>query len=246
MTESRYIEKRGYLSKYSHERTLARREPEFDDAWFRAAREDFPRFVPYIIQRCGVVFRGRVLEFGAGGAWLSAELSKLPTVVEVTAIDWEPRALRDHAPKVFDVLKANKAKITRMPGDVHQLDFPANHFDFVVCSAVLHQAPNLVQALREIKRVLKPGGKFVAIREPICPLVKLKTRARAEAALARAGIAVRFYTLADYKEHFKQAGLPVEAWRVNLSGGFKYYVNKIVNGLTHARYAFVGTKRGRG
>lgn len=246
MSESRYIDKRGYLSGYSHERALPRREPDFDAAWFRSAHKDFPRFIPYLARRCGVVFRGRVLEFGAGAAWLSAELSKLPTVVEVTAIDCVPKVLRDEAPKVFDALKANKAKITRMPGDVHKLDFPANHFDFVVCSAVLHQAPNLVQALREIKRVLKPGGKFVAIREPICPLVKLKTRARAEAALSRAGIAVRFYTLADYKEHFKQAGLPVETWRVNLADGLKYYVDKIVNGLTHARYAFVGTKRGRG
>ena len=65
------------------------------------------------------------------------------------------------------------------------------------------------------------------------------------ARLVATGVNDRFYTLSDYKEFFKQAGFPLEVKRVNLSRGFKYYVNKMVNGLTHARYAFIGTKRGR-
>ena len=40
--------------------------------------------------------------------------------------------------------------------------------------------------------------------------------------------------------------MTMEEKRVNLSSGFKYYVNAMVNGLTHARYAFVGTKRSKG
>ena len=120
-----------------------------------------------------------------------------------------------------------------------------NHFDFVVCSAVLHRAANIVQVMREAKRVLKPGGQFVAIREPVWPLVKIKSRAKMLAKLVDTGVNERFYTLADYKEFFKQAALPLQVKRVNLSSGFKYYVNKVVNGLTHARYAFVGKKPGR-
>ena len=65
------------------------------------------------------------------------------------------------------------------------------------------------------------------------------------AKLVATGVNERFYTLADYKEFFKQASLPLQVKRVNLSSGYKYYVNKMVNGLTHARYAFVGTKHGR-
>jgi len=114
-----------------------------------------------------------------------------------------------------------------------------------VCSAVLHRAANIVQVLREAKRVLKPGGQFVAIREPVWPLVKIKSRAKMLAKLVATGVNERFYTLSDYKEFFKQAALPLQVKRVNLSSGFKYYVNKVVNGLTHARYAFVGKKPGR-
>jgi ubiquinone/menaquinone biosynthesis C-methylase UbiE len=249
--ESRYLEKKAYLSRYAHERLLARRESpdrvkaEFSDEWFRKAKEELPKFVPFLTEECGVEFRGRVLEIGAGGAWFSAELSKLTKVVEVITTDFSPKLLQEQAPKVFQALNANTAKITRMPGDFHQLDFPANHFDYVVSSAALHQATNIVQVLREAKRVLKPGGQFIAIREPVWPLVKIKSRAKMMAKLIATGVNDRFYTLADYKEFFKQAALPCEARRVSLASGFKYYVDKMVNGLTHARYAFIATKRGK-
>ena len=253
--ESKYIEKKAYLSRYAHERTVAVRESAARKAkesgaeaeWLRSVQEDWPRFIPFLTKKCRIEFRGRILEIGAGGAWLSAELSKLPKVVQVITTDFSPMLLKEQAPKVFLLRKANTAKITRMPGDFHKLDFPNNHFDFVVCSAVLHDSANIVQVLREVKRLLKPGGQFVAIREPVWPLVKIKSRAKMVAKLVKTGVNERFYTLADYKEFFRQAALPLEVKRVNISiGWFKYYLNAVVNGLTHARYAFIGTKRGRG
>jgi ubiquinone/menaquinone biosynthesis C-methylase UbiE len=252
-TDSKYVERKAYLSRYAHERTLAVREAAAkaaaesgnEAAWLRSLKEELPRFIPFLTRKCGLEFRGRILEIGAGGAWLSAELSKLPNVVEIIATDFSPKLLQEQAPKVFKVLKANTAKITRMPADFHQLEFPKSHFDFVVCSAVLHDAANIVQVLRESKRVLKPGGKLVAIREPIWPLVKIKSRARMLEKLVATGVNERFHTLADYKEFFRQAALPLVVKRVNVSIGFKYYVNAVVNGLTHARYAFIGTKHGK-
>ena len=41
------------------------------------------------------------------------------------------------------------------------IPFPDNSFDSVVCRSVLHHIPIPDKALSEIKRVLKPGGKFV-------------------------------------------------------------------------------------
>jgi SAM-dependent methyltransferase len=249
--ESKYVEKKSYLSRYTHEQMVAVRESEervaaeFNPEWFRLVKEDLPKFIPFLTGKCGVGFRGRILEIGAGGAWFSAELSKLPNVVEIVVTDISPRLLQEQAPKVFKLLHANGAKITRMPGDFHKLDFPANHFDFVVCAAVLHHATNMVQLLREAKRVLKPGGRFVAVREPVWPLMTLRSRARARARLVAAGVADPFYTLADYREFFTQAGLVLETRRVNLARGFRYYVNNLVNGLTHARYAFIAVKKGR-
>ena len=252
-TESKYIEKKSYLSRYAHERTVAVRESEArlaaefgnEEKWLRCVKEECIRFVPFLTKKCGLEFRGRVLEIGAGAAWLSAEISRLPRVVEVITTDYSPKLLKVQAPKVFKLLNANTAKITRLPADFHQLGFADNHFDAVVSATVLHHAANIVQVLREAKRVLKPGGKFVAIREPVWPLVKIKSRKKILAKLVATGVDDHFYTLAEYKEFFRQAALPLEVHRVALSSGFRYYVDKMVNGLTHARYAFIGTKRGK-
>jgi len=199
--------------------------------------------VPFLTRNCGIEFRGRILEIGAGTAWFSAELSKLPKVVEVLATDFSSKLLKEKAPRVFKLLKAQAAKITRMPADFHRLDFPENHFDFVVCSAALHHAVNVVVLLHEAKRVLKPGGQLVAIREPVWPLVQLRSPSAAQRKLIAAGANKHCYTLDDYREFFERAGLQLEAKRVNLSSGLKYYFNEAVNGLTHARYAFVASKR---
>src|SRR6267378_823619 len=180
--ESKYIEKKSYHSRYAPERVSTQMEDHADNSagepGLQRLKDDLTKFIPFLRRECGLEFFGRILEIGAGGAWLSAELSRLPRVVEVIATDFSTRLLKDHAPRVFQSRKANPAKITRIPGDFHQLDFPDNYFDFVMCSEALHQAVNIVQVLREVKRVLKPGGQFVAIREPVWPLVKLKSRAK--------------------------------------------------------------------
>lgn len=249
-TASRYIEKKSYLSQLAHKDELAFRESdghletEFgsEAEWLRCLSEDYPKFIPFLTKKCGLDFRGRILEIGAGAAWFSAELSKLPGVVEVVATDFSPKLLKEQAPRVFKLLHAIESKITRMPADFHKMDFPEGHFDFVVCSAVLHHAVNMVDVLRESRRVLKKGGSFVAIREPVWPLVKLKSRSRTQAELIKAGVNEHFYTLAEYEQFFEQAGFKLDARRVNLSNGLKYLFNEAVNGLTHARYAFVARK----
>ncbi len=248
--QSKYIEKSGYLSRYTDERTVGLRERQAVNSlrdkeadWHKSLQEELRRFIPFLTGKCGVDFHGRLLEIGAGGAWLSAELSKLPNVVEVCTTDYSPLLLKEQAPKVFTLLGAHTAKITRLPADFHQLDFPDNHFDFVVCSEALRDAANMVQVLREVKRVLKPGGRFVAIREPVWPLVKLKSRSKMVQKLVDTGVNERFFTVSNYREFFKQAGLPVEVKRVNISTGFKYFFNAMVNGLTHARYAFIARKK---
>ena len=100
--ESKYVEKKSYLSRYTHEQAVAMRDSEermaeeFNPEWFRLVKEDLPKFIPFLTGKCGMVFRGRILEIGAGGAWFSAELSKLPNVVELVVTDSSPRRLREH------------------------------------------------------------------------------------------------------------------------------------------------------
>lgn len=246
--QSPYIEKKTYLSDLAHEKELAFRETEghlgtefgSEAEWVRCIQEEFPKFVPFLAERHGLRFHGRILEIGAGTCWLSAELSKLPAVTEIIATDFSPMLLQELAPKVFALRQAEAGKITRMPGDFHKLDLPDNHFDFVVCSAVVHHAVEPVTMLREVRRVLKPSGQFVAIREPTWPLLRKPSRTQAK--LSAAGVNEHMYSLAEYRQFFTSAGLEFKAERINLAAGLKFYFNEIVNGLTHARYAYIGTK----
>ena len=50
--------------------------------------------------------------------------------------------------------------------DAEQIPYPDATFDLVVGHAVLHHIPDVELALREVVRVLKPGGRFVFAGEP--------------------------------------------------------------------------------
>lgn len=65
--------------------------------------------------------------------------------------------------------KANNFKlesaISYIEGAAEALPFPDNHFDMVTCQTVLIHVADPVVALKEMKRVLKPGG-LLAVVEP--------------------------------------------------------------------------------
>ena len=115
----------------------------------------------------GVPMRGRVLELGAGNFWLSTYLSAQPEVEEVVGVELSASRLLAFRELVMELFEgADRNKIRYAVGDMHRLNCPDNSFDAVTCDAVLHHADNLVSVLREAWRVLRPGGWFVALREP--------------------------------------------------------------------------------
>jgi SAM-dependent methyltransferase len=195
--------------------------------------------VSYLARRIGVPFRGRLLEIGAGVAWLSADLSKLPGVVEIIAVESFAARAKVEAPRVPTRLGGIESKITRVSGAGHELDYPDNHFDFVVCAELLNRTANIVTMLREVRRVLKPGGHFVAVREPVIPRLKIRSPGSPQ---DRTRDGRLLYSLDEYKRFFAAASLSAEIKRVNLASGMKYYFDQVFNGLTHARYAFVARK----
>jgi ubiquinone/menaquinone biosynthesis C-methylase UbiE len=54
------------------------------------------------------------------------------------------------------------ANLVLVRGDASCLPFASDRFDVVNCCGALHLFPDADQALREVHRVLKPGGRFTA------------------------------------------------------------------------------------
>jgi SAM-dependent methyltransferase len=101
----------------------------------------------------GAVNAGDVLNAGAGAGSLTASL--IDRGYCVTSVDMsEPfvERLRD--------VTAGRGEVEW--ADLTKLQFPDASFDGVVCGEVLEHIPDDVAALRELRRVLRPGGVFVA------------------------------------------------------------------------------------
>ncbi len=73
----------------------------------------------------------------------------------VTGVDLTPR----HAELARAHLDALELKGSVIVGDAEKLPLADASFDRVSSNGVLHHTPNMEQALREIRRVLRPGGE---------------------------------------------------------------------------------------
>ncbi len=95
-----------------------------------------------------------VLEVGCGDGVMAERIDALPGVTLV-AIDDDERAVETTAARGVDARRA----------DICYLPFDDDTFDVVHAGWVLHQVRDLDRALSEIRRVLRPGGTFVAVTD---------------------------------------------------------------------------------
>lgn len=66
------------------------------------------------------------------------------------------------------------ANVQLIHGNAMELPFPDNHFDYVTIGFGLRNVPDYLQVLKEMKRVVKPGGMVVCLEtsQPTMPVFK--------------------------------------------------------------------------
>lgn len=101
----------------------------------------------------------RLLDIGSGPGTITLDLAE--RVCQVTALEHTNEALELTRK---EARRRGRADLEFVVGDVHQLPFPDGRFDVVHTHQVLHHVADPVQALREMRRVARPGG-LVAARE---------------------------------------------------------------------------------
>lgn len=79
-------------------------------------------------------------------------------------------SVTDLSPGMVQVALRNAEKlgldVDGRVADAERIPYPDDSFDLVIGHAVLHHIPDVQAALREVLRVLKPGGRFVFCGEP--------------------------------------------------------------------------------
>jgi ubiquinone/menaquinone biosynthesis C-methylase UbiE len=129
----------------------------YDERCISYARDRFTRIAgsehwPY----------GKALELGCGTGFFLLNLKQAGVLEEGHVTDISPGmvdvAIRNAKELGFDV----EGRVA----DAESLPYEDDTFDLVVGHAVLHHIPDVEQAMREVLRVLKPGGRFVFAGEP--------------------------------------------------------------------------------
>ena len=115
------------------------------------------RYIPWRKRLWSMVRGAEILEVGVG---TGKNMPHYPEDARVTAVDLTPGML-ERAQRKARQLNLNNVELRL--GDAQQLDFPGESFDTVVSTFVFCSVPNPVLGFRELKRVLKPGGRILML-----------------------------------------------------------------------------------
>lgn len=110
------------------------------------------RLIDIFVRLSGLPSGARVADLGCGSGVFSNVLQQRGYTC--TGVDLSPALIR--------IAKQKYPGIEFIEGDVEHLPFADGSFDGVLLAGVLHHFSNRAAFLAEVKRILRPGGKFVA------------------------------------------------------------------------------------
>jgi SAM-dependent methyltransferase len=156
---------------------------------------------------------GPSLDIGAfDGSFAATWLGDRPPMD--VGIDLSPRRTPD----------TDRAYRLLIAGDAERLPFPNRAFNFVLCNSVVEHIRDDVKAIREMARVLRPGGTLLMSSPSVYFHQSLHTveaaRRRGDEAAARAAIAAvderaahyRYRSLEEWTDILSRAGLTITTY----------------------------------
>ena len=113
--------------------------------------------VPALVRLLRLPRGGSILEIGCGRGVALAPLSRLCVPSRLVGVDVDAEALADARRRAA----ASGVRVELVRADVRALPFDDDEFDVVVDFGTTYHVARADAALREISRVLRPGGVFV-------------------------------------------------------------------------------------
>lgn len=144
--------------------------------------------------------QGGVLEIAVG---TGRNFPHYPRDIRVTGIDLSPNMLEIARRRARELGFEADLRL----GDAQDVDFGDESFDTVVCTLSLCSIPDARRAVAEVRRVLRPGGRFLLLEHVRSPLIPVRIVQRVLQPLFRTqGDSL----LREPLEHLRAEGLQVE------------------------------------
>ncbi len=141
-----------------------------------------------------------VLEIGADSCWSVAKFARKGC--NCVALDI------NHHLIVSDLfMQEYGVYFERVVADMNRLPFQDDSFDVVFCSQVLHHSTDLRGTMKEIARVLKPGGRLALFSEPMFGLLFSWRKLLYGREARKLGIEERIYSIGEWLGAMRDAGL---------------------------------------
>jgi len=115
------------------------------------------------LQQLTAVKGAAILDVGCGGGRTVQKLASLAPEGTVIGLDYSPASVAVSRETNAKEIEAGRVRIEQ--GSVAALPFPDGAFDIVTAVETHYYWPDLPANVREILRVLKPGGTFELIAE---------------------------------------------------------------------------------
>jgi len=173
--------------------------------------------------------KGLTLDAGCGEGAICRELAKRG--YKMIGVDINKSALE----YAKDAAKKINTKPIFIYGDIQKMPFPENKFDQVVSLDVLEHVDNHMKAIKEIRKVLKKGGTFIASMPTPYYLTKSLFGMNFEKELKAIGHVREGYTYKNLKSILEQNGFKVIAHK-EYYGFFSRLSNELF-------YLILGAKR---
>ncbi len=112
---------------------------------------------PWVFEQCAMQDGARVLELGCGNGALWTENAERVPEAKIVLSDISEGMVRDARRNIG----AEDGRFEFVEFDCHEIPYEDGAFDLVIANHVLFYCEDIEAVCREIRRVLKPGGRFV-------------------------------------------------------------------------------------